>query len=52
MAPDSAPDPETQPVIGGTTVAMATILTTGDGDERFEFGLDVLLRGLKSLREG
>ena len=35
-----------------TTVAMATILTTGDGEERFEFGLDVLLRGLKSLRAG
>ena len=28
------------------TVALAVELTAGDGDERFEFGLEVLLRGL------
>jgi AcrR family transcriptional regulator len=32
------------------TVALAATLTSGDGDERFEFGLDMLLRGLSSLR--
>jgi AcrR family transcriptional regulator len=36
-----------------TMVALATALTAGDdeGDERFEFGLDVIVRGLASLRE-
>jgi AcrR family transcriptional regulator len=29
-------------------VAMAIPLTTGDGDERFEFGLDLLVRGIAS----
>jgi AcrR family transcriptional regulator len=29
-------------------VAMAVPLTTGDGDERFEFGLDLLVRGIAS----
>jgi AcrR family transcriptional regulator len=28
--------------------AMAAALTTGDGDERFEFGLDLLVRGIAS----
>jgi AcrR family transcriptional regulator len=35
-------------------VDMASPLTTGDGDERFEFGLDILVRGIAStatLRE-
>jgi AcrR family transcriptional regulator len=32
-------------------VAMAAAMTSGDGDERFEFGLDVLVRGLASMRE-
>ena len=32
------------------TVALAAALTAGDGEERFEFGLDVLMRGLKTLR--
>lgn len=34
-----------------TTVALATPLTWGDSNERFEFGLEVLLRGLRSLRD-
>jgi AcrR family transcriptional regulator len=34
------------------TVALAAALTSGEGDERFEFGLDLLVRGLMSLREG
>jgi AcrR family transcriptional regulator len=32
-------------------VALAGALTAGAGDERFEFGLDLLVRGLMSLRE-
>jgi AcrR family transcriptional regulator len=33
-------------------VALAGALTAGTGDERFEFGLDLFVRGLLSLREG
>jgi AcrR family transcriptional regulator len=32
-------------------VALATELTTGTGDERFEFGLEVLVRGLAAMGE-
>jgi AcrR family transcriptional regulator len=32
-------------------VALATELTTGAGDERFEFGLEVLVRGLAAMAE-
>ena len=32
-------------------VALATELTTGTGDERFEFGLEVLVRGLAAMAE-
>lgn len=32
--------------------AMATTLTTGSGDERFEFGLDLLISGLKAMSAG
>jgi AcrR family transcriptional regulator len=28
--------------------AMAVVLTSGDGDERFDFGLDLLIRGIAS----
>jgi AcrR family transcriptional regulator len=28
--------------------AMAVVLTSGDGDERFDFGLDILIRGIAS----
>jgi hypothetical protein len=28
--------------------AMAIALTSGDGDERFDFGLDILIRGIAS----
>ena len=31
-----------------TGLAMAVALTEGEGDERFEFGLDLLLRGIAS----
>jgi AcrR family transcriptional regulator len=34
-----------------TTVALAAALTAGEGDERFEFGLEVLVRGLEAMRE-
>lgn len=30
-------------------VALAPLLTAGEGDERFEFGLDVLIRGLAAM---
>ena len=30
-------------------VSLAVPLTTGDGDERFEFGMDVLIRGLAAM---
>lgn len=30
--------------------ALATALTSGDGDERFNFGLEVLMRGLAAMR--
>jgi hypothetical protein len=33
------------------TVALAAQLTAGDDDERFEFGLDVLVRGLAAMSE-
>lgn len=33
-----------------TMVALAGVLTTGDGDERFEFGLDVIVKGLAAMR--
>jgi hypothetical protein len=33
------------------TFAVLEHLTAGDLDERFEFGLDVLLRGLAATRE-
>ncbi|HZU40106.1 MAG TPA: TetR/AcrR family transcriptional regulator, partial [Solirubrobacteraceae bacterium] len=34
------------------TVALASALTAGaEGDERFEFGLEVILRGLEAMRE-
>jgi hypothetical protein len=33
------------------TVALAEELTAGDQDERFEFGLDVLIRGLIAVSE-
>jgi AcrR family transcriptional regulator len=33
-------------------VAMAIPMTTGDGDERFEFGLDLLVRGIASTAVG
>ena len=29
----------------------ATEMTTGDGDERFEFGVDVLVSGLAAVSE-
>ena len=32
-------------------VALATELTTGTGDERFEFGLEVLVRGLAAMAQ-
>jgi hypothetical protein len=32
-------------------VSLAGPLTSGDGDERFEFGLDVLVRGLAAMRD-
>jgi hypothetical protein len=34
------------------TVALATTLTSGDSDERFEWGADVLIRGLATFAEG
>jgi AcrR family transcriptional regulator len=34
------------------TVALAEELTAGDQDERFEFGLEVLIRGLIAVSEG
>jgi TetR/AcrR family transcriptional regulator, tetracycline repressor protein len=33
------------------TVALATTLTSGDSDERFEWGADVLIRGLATYAE-
>lgn len=33
------------------TVALAACLTSGDGDERFEFGLEVLVRGLAAMAD-
>jgi hypothetical protein len=30
---------------------MAAALTSGEGDDRFEFGLEVLIRGLASMAE-
>ncbi len=33
------------------TVALAAQLTSGDGDERFEFGLEVLVRGLAAMAD-
>ena len=30
------------------SLALAIPLTSGDGDERFEFGLDLLIRGLEA----
>jgi AcrR family transcriptional regulator len=33
-------------------VALAEPLTTGGGDERFEFGLDALVRGIESMARG
>jgi hypothetical protein len=36
-----------------TIVSLAAALTAGgEGDERFEFGLEVLVRGLEAMREG
>jgi AcrR family transcriptional regulator len=32
-------------------VALAPLLTQGDSDERFEFGLDVLMRGLAAMAD-
>lgn len=32
-----------------TTVALAPLMMAGNGDERFAFGLDLILRGLSSL---
>ena len=32
-----------------TLVALADDLTAGDADERFEFGLELLLRGLEAM---
>ena len=32
-------------------VALATVLTEGDNNERFEFGLEVLVRGLAAMAE-
>ena len=32
--------------------AMAGVMTTGDGDQRFGFGVDLLLGGLKALSAG
>jgi hypothetical protein len=32
-------------------VALAGPMTSGEGDERFEFGLDVLIRGLAAMAE-
>ena len=43
----SSLDPQTFPTM--TTLARA--LVTGDGDERFEFGLDMLVRGIASTVE-
>jgi AcrR family transcriptional regulator len=37
--------PETFP----TVVALAAVLTTGDGEDRFEFGIDVLVSGLAAV---
>ena len=34
-----------------TIAALATLMMTGDGDERFAFGLDLLIEGLKSQTE-
>ena len=33
-------------------VALAEALTSGAGDERFEFGLDALVRGIDSMATG
>ena len=33
-------------------IAMAGALTDGDGEDRFEFGLDVLIRGLAAIPPG
>jgi AcrR family transcriptional regulator len=32
-----------------TVVALAAVLTTGDGEDRFEFGIDVLVSGLAAV---
>ena len=32
-------------------VALATALTSGSGDERFDFGIDVLIRGMTAMRD-
>jgi len=39
--------PEHFPLI----TSMATVLTTGDGDDRFGFGLDLLISGLQTMSE-
>jgi hypothetical protein len=31
--------------------SMATVMTTGSGDDRFEFGIDVLVSGLATVSE-
>ena len=33
------------------TSSMATVLTTGDGSDRFEFGIDVILAGLAAVSQ-
>ena len=40
-APTSRPAPDRFPYL----VALAPLLTEGDNEERFEFGLEVLIRG-------
>jgi hypothetical protein len=32
-------------------VALAPLLTSGDSGERFEFGLEVLVRGLAAMKD-
>ena len=31
--------------------SMAAVMTAGDGDDRFEFGIDVLVAGLRAASE-
>jgi hypothetical protein len=51
VSPDTPPRTSLPPAQFPNTVALVDELMSGGPDERFEFGLDVLVRGLAAQRE-